>query len=147
MTETIKALGDTPIPTMLVVAGIVFLLLSVAGKLSTHLVIPESRKKQALLLGLLMLGAGVVLNLQPVGSAKETTAQATPEAKPLAMNWDDKTWEGMTPEQRGHWAVLGWTEESWKLGTEPASYSKEFGALTAAEKAAVTALGYAPDQW
>ncbi len=40
MVEMVQALAGTPIPTILVVAGIVFLLLSVADKVSGHLTIP-----------------------------------------------------------------------------------------------------------
>ena len=171
MTDIIKAIVDTPIPTMLVVAGILFLLLSVADKVSAHLTIQDSRKKQALLLGILLLAGGVGLSLQPRGEADraalaEATAAAPPEAAtaatpaatvaapaatpavaPEPINWDAMSWEVMKAEHRGHWALLGWTAESWENGAAPASNDKPFSALSAAEQSAVTALGMTAAQW
>ncbi|MEM7743741.1 MAG: hypothetical protein AAF409_08530 [Pseudomonadota bacterium] len=90
MADTIEALAGTPIPTILVVAGIVFLILSVAGRLSGHLTIPESRKRQALFTGLVLLAVGVFLNLpqnapvtQP-SPAPSTPAPVVAEQEPTA---------------------------------------------------------------
>jgi hypothetical protein len=41
----LEALKDTPIPTILVVAGIAFLLLSVAGQLTGRIVVPPERQR------------------------------------------------------------------------------------------------------
>jgi hypothetical protein len=47
MDSVIAALKDTPVPTILVVAGIVFLLLSIAGQLAGRIAVPPERQRQA----------------------------------------------------------------------------------------------------
>jgi hypothetical protein len=61
----LKALQGTPIPTLLVVAGIVFLLLSIAGQLAGRIVVPPERQRQATIIGGLLLVVGVALNIAP----------------------------------------------------------------------------------
>jgi hypothetical protein len=61
----LKALQGTPIPTILVVAGIVFLLLSIAGQLAGRIVVPPERQRQAAIIGGLLLVVGVALNIAP----------------------------------------------------------------------------------
>ena len=41
------ALKGTPIPTILAIAGIVFLLLSIAGQLAGRIAVPPKRQRQA----------------------------------------------------------------------------------------------------
>jgi hypothetical protein len=43
MESAIAALKDTPIPTILVIAGIVFLLLAIAGQLAGRIAVPPER--------------------------------------------------------------------------------------------------------
>jgi hypothetical protein len=43
MEGVIKALKDTPIPTILVIAGIVFLLLAIAGQLAGRIAVAPER--------------------------------------------------------------------------------------------------------
>jgi hypothetical protein len=61
----IAALKNTPIPTILVVVGIVFLLLSIAGQLAGRIVVPPERQRQAAIIGGLLLVVGVALNIAP----------------------------------------------------------------------------------
>lgn len=78
MVDAIRALADTPVPTILVVAGIVFLLLSVADKLSAQLSVPDQRRRHAQILGGILLVIGVALNLQPgLPPAPESSATAS----------------------------------------------------------------------
>jgi hypothetical protein len=51
MESIIGALKDTPIPTILVVAGIVFLVLAVAGQLAGRIVVVPERQRWAALTG------------------------------------------------------------------------------------------------
>ena len=63
--EIVEARQSTPIPTILVVAGIVFLLLSIASQLAGRIVVPPERQRQAAIIGGLLLVVGVALNIAP----------------------------------------------------------------------------------
>ncbi len=128
MVEEIRAaVAETPLPNILVIAGIVFLILSVAGKITSHLVVPETRKKQSMVLGLVLLAAGLVLNFLPAEKSE---------------------WDLMTEQQRASWTLLGWTAESWAANSpKPASEDTAFAELSEAERAAVTQLGYTAEAW
>jgi hypothetical protein len=65
MESVIKALKDTPIPTIMVVAGIVFLLLSIAGQLAGRITVPPERQRQATIIGCLLVMVGVALHVVP----------------------------------------------------------------------------------
>lgn len=147
MNDIIKAVADTPVPTILVVAGIFFLLMSVASKVSAHLSIPENRKKQSLLLGVGLLLGGVVLSFVPaLEQSDAATAEAAAAVKQTPANWD-VAWGEMDEEDRVLWSKLGWTEEDWNNDARPVSYEKAFGALTPAQQDAVMKLGFTPAQW
>ena len=128
MVEEIRAaVADTPLPNILVIAGIVFLILSVAGKITAHLVVPEARKKQSMVLGLVLLAAGLALNFMPAEKSE---------------------WDLMTDQQRASWTVLGWTEETYAANApKPASEDTAFADLSETERAAVTQLGYTAETW
>jgi hypothetical protein len=49
--DIFEALQNTPIPTILVVAGIAFLLLSVAGQLAGRIAVPPERQRHATIIG------------------------------------------------------------------------------------------------
>jgi hypothetical protein len=51
MDTILTALKETPIPTIMVVAGIVFLLLSIAGQLAGRVTVPPERQRQATIMG------------------------------------------------------------------------------------------------
>jgi hypothetical protein len=65
MDGMIAALKDTPIPTILVVAGIVFLLLSIAGQLAGRIAVPPERQRQAAVMGGLLGVVGIALHVAP----------------------------------------------------------------------------------
>jgi hypothetical protein len=65
MENVITALKDTPIPTLLVIAGIVFLLLSIAGQLAGRITVPPERQRQATIIGCLLVVVGVALHVMP----------------------------------------------------------------------------------
>jgi hypothetical protein len=66
MDTIITALKDTPIPTIMVVAGIVFLLLSIAGQLAGRVTVPPERQRQATIIGCLLVVVGVALHVVPL---------------------------------------------------------------------------------
>jgi hypothetical protein len=65
MDSVLTALKDTPIPTIIVVAGIVFLLLSIAGQLAGRINVPPERQRQAMIIGCLLVVVGVALHVVP----------------------------------------------------------------------------------
>jgi hypothetical protein len=66
MDSIIAALQETPIPTILVVAGIVFLLLSIAGQLAGRIAIPPERQRQAAIIGCFLVVVGIALHVSPL---------------------------------------------------------------------------------
>ena len=58
MESVFTALKETPIPTILVIAGIAFLLLSMAGQLIGHITVPPERQRWAGATGIALLLAG-----------------------------------------------------------------------------------------
>ena len=65
MDSIIVLLKDTPIPTILVVSGVVFLFLALAGQIAGKLEVPPARQKWAAAAGAVFLGAGLLLYLAP----------------------------------------------------------------------------------
>jgi hypothetical protein len=65
MDTILTALKDTPIPTILVIAGIAFLLLSIAGQLAGRIAVPPERQRQATIIGCLLVVVGVALHVVP----------------------------------------------------------------------------------
>ena len=59
MKDILQILVDTPIPTLLILGGLVFLLLSIADKVYGKIEVAEERKKYALSVGFLLLGSGL----------------------------------------------------------------------------------------
>lgn len=66
MDNVFVALKDTPIPTILVVAGIVFLLLSIAGHLAGKIVVSPERQRWAAAIGGVLTVLGVALYIIPL---------------------------------------------------------------------------------
>jgi hypothetical protein len=65
MDSVLAALKETPIPTILVIAGIAFLLLSIAGQLAGRIAVPPERQRWAAVVGGILLVAGVALYVVP----------------------------------------------------------------------------------
>lgn len=64
--DSVVALKDTPIPTILVVAGIAFLLLSIAGHLAGKIVVPPERQRWAGAIGAVLTILGIALYVIPL---------------------------------------------------------------------------------
>jgi hypothetical protein len=80
MESAFAALKDTPIPTILVIAGIVFLLLAIAGQLAGRIAVAPERQRWAAIIGGLLLVIGVVLHVLP---QLKLTSRGTEEVAPL----------------------------------------------------------------
>ncbi len=66
MIELLNALKETSLPTILVVSGILFLLLSVSGGLSGKLSIPQPRQKFTALIGSILVAMGIFIYAMPI---------------------------------------------------------------------------------
>jgi hypothetical protein len=82
MDSIITALKDTPIPTILVVAGIVFLLLAIAGQLAGRIAVPPERQRQAAIIGCLLLVVGVALHVAPLLRNLPKSPEVPPAPQP-----------------------------------------------------------------
>src|SRR5262245_43480858 len=86
MESVVAALKDTPIPTILVIAGIVFLLLSIAGQLAGRITVPPEQRRQATIIGCLLVVVGVALHVVPPRlnppKLPETPSKITPPPAP-----------------------------------------------------------------
>jgi hypothetical protein len=81
MDSIISVLKDTPIPTILVVSGIVFLFLALAGQIAGKLEVPPARQKWSALAGAVLLSVGLLLYLTPErsqGQKEEGSASPVP---------------------------------------------------------------------
>ncbi|HET9754031.1 MAG TPA: hypothetical protein VFP52_13755, partial [Myxococcales bacterium] len=65
MEEWFKAIQATPIPKVLIFAGVVFLFLSVTGGIAGKIQISSERQKLALAIGASLLALGIVVNFVP----------------------------------------------------------------------------------
>jgi hypothetical protein len=73
MESIIGALKDTPIPTILVIAGIAFLLLAIAGQLAGRIVVAPERQRWAALIGGGLLAVGLALHIVPQLQSRKTS--------------------------------------------------------------------------
>lgn len=67
--EWIRLLKDTPVPTILILAGIFFLLLAVAGGIAGKINILPGRQSISLGIGVILLVAGIIIYLVPASAA------------------------------------------------------------------------------
>jgi len=75
--EFLTALKETPLPTILVIGGIIFLFLGIATiKKPIVIDVTPASRKIALIVGILLIGGGVLLMLQP--NPEDETAVETP---------------------------------------------------------------------
>ena len=76
MGDVLKVLKDTPIPTILIWAGLFFLLLALVSKLGGLIEVQPNQKLPAIVIGLLLLTLGLSLTLiPPIGSNSQSTSQ------------------------------------------------------------------------
>lgn len=66
MGELIRAIKDTPIPTILIVCGVAFLFLSIAGGIAGKIQVPPERQPRAMALGIVLLVLGIGISLVPL---------------------------------------------------------------------------------
>jgi hypothetical protein len=66
MDNVLTALKDTPIPTILVLAGITFLLLAIVSQLVGRIILAPERKRWAVIIGGGLLAIGLTLHVVPL---------------------------------------------------------------------------------
>ena len=87
MQELIKAIHDTPIPNLLIAAGLLFLLLGFVNKLGGFIEVSPEQRRLTIPIGLLVLTAGLVLSMKitaPIGSNPNGGQLNQPPDKPQA---------------------------------------------------------------
>lgn len=82
MSNFFVALKDTPIPTILVVAGIVFLILSIADHLAGKIVVSPDRKRLAAAIGTVLIVLGITLYIIPPHRSSDRSDVAVKKASP-----------------------------------------------------------------
>jgi hypothetical protein len=105
METLIDALGKTPLPTILVVAGIIFLFLAIGGQLGARFSSERLRPLYALVIGLILLGAGVSMQMVQVkvNSASEANKDklVNAEASPIPPTAPVQTYTLRGPPVKG----------------------------------------------
>jgi len=82
MDSIIGLLKDTPIPTILVVSGLIFLFLALAGSVAGKLEMPPTRQKWSAVVSLVLITTGLLLYVAP--AAPQVTV-APPSPTPLPV--------------------------------------------------------------
>lgn len=110
MDALVEALGKTPLPTILVVAGIVFLFLAVGGQLGARISTRKLRPAYTAILGALLLLIGIWLQISASRTPEPTTAGASaPSPSPSATG--APTYSLRAPLQRGKILRQDWKWE------------------------------------
>jgi hypothetical protein len=90
MESAIAALKDTPVPTILVIAGIVFLLLAIAGQLAGRIAVAPERQRWAAIIGGLLLVIGVALHVLPQVKLTPRGTDEIPTSRPAMQPTKDQ---------------------------------------------------------
>lgn len=86
--ELLLQLSHTPVPNVLVIAGIIFLLLAMAGRVGAFLQVPPHKEKMSAVTGVILLFSGVSIYLAPSlapSSSVSVEALETQQAAPMAV--------------------------------------------------------------
>jgi hypothetical protein len=64
MDSIVVAIKDTPIPTLLIVGGIAFLLLAIASQLGGIIAVPPERQRWAAVIGSGLIAIGIIADFR-----------------------------------------------------------------------------------
>ena len=87
MQDLIKAIHDTPIPNLLIAAGLLFLLLGLVNKLGGFIEVSPEQRRLTIPIGLLVLTVGLILSMRittPIGNNPNGGQLNQPPDKPRA---------------------------------------------------------------
>lgn len=87
----IKLLADTPVPTIFVVAGLLFLFLAIGGRFGAKIVTDRVKQKYAGILGTILLFAGLALYLIPLILPKPPETVVVPNVVGLPLEKAETT--------------------------------------------------------
>jgi hypothetical protein len=113
MQEILSALRDTPIPTILVVSGVLFLLLSVADQFAGKISINPARQRLAVVIGSVLIILGISLYILPsattpqIGSGPEENSNSTRPATTNHETRPDEMQTGPSPRKPGYGTLEG----------------------------------------
>ena len=79
MNDFINTLSHAPLPTILVVAGIVFWVLAIAGSLAGKITVEPGKQKTAGVVGTALIVLGLMLSFFVPGSGNQNGLEATPK--------------------------------------------------------------------
>ena len=79
MNDFINTLSHAPLPTILVVAGIVFWVLAIAGSLAGKITVEPGKQKTAGVVGTALIVLGLMLTFFAPGSGNQNGLEATPK--------------------------------------------------------------------
>ena len=96
--EILNTLRDTPLPTLLVGAGVLFLVLALVSQLGRYVKMPAQRQKYAAVLGGVLLVVGIGLHLAPASlpegvQVAVVTEPPPPRALPEHARLTREAWE------------------------------------------------------
>ena len=104
MSDFLSALSNTPLPTILVVAGIMFWILAIAGSLAGKITVEPAKQKTAGLVGSAFIVVGLVLFFAPgpypggeKATAKTPQTKESPPAQPTGPAPPEKKAELPSP--------------------------------------------------
>lgn len=80
MADLASALKDTPLPTIFVVAGVIFWLLAIAGSIAGKITVLPGQQRTAGVVGTLFVVLGMMLYLIPGRSNNRASNQTAPES-------------------------------------------------------------------
>lgn len=91
MVDFLKTLQNTPLPTIFVVAGILFLLLGISGGIQNKISVAKSRQNLAITLGLLLIvgGLGIFFVPSPASDRHESRIPDEPSAETTNVSIDE----------------------------------------------------------
>lgn len=96
------ALKNTPLPILLVLAGVFLIVLAFVTKIGGIIEVQPSQKGPAIVIGLLLLVVGIVLNSAPpsgVSSTQNPSIKQSPTQSPLQVSPVEKSSPDSTPSQ------------------------------------------------
>jgi tetratricopeptide (TPR) repeat protein len=140
--DTLKTLQDTNISTILVVAGIIFILLAIAGGFSGKVKIPKQRQKWTGMLGAILLLAGLTLFVVPTSEEGGNNDKHTTDDTPLEI--DRPPPQPIEPSQPLS-VQIGDLERMGREALEKGQIAKADAALQEAERLINDALRESPN--
>jgi uncharacterized membrane protein len=84
--EWLTSIGQTPVPTILVVSGVVFLFFSLGGQLGAQIITDKIKPKAALVTGIFLLITGIVMDGPKADPIKIQVFRA-PKVGNIPLDW------------------------------------------------------------